>query len=73
MHNKELLNLCTLPSIISIIKSRRVRLAAHVVRICTHIVQTIGSQIAVRLTALRNGRALLPRNLIFLASGTHFC
>jgi hypothetical protein len=28
---------------------------------------------AVRLSALRTGRALLPRNIIFSASGTHFC
>jgi hypothetical protein len=34
-----------------------------------HIVHTVGSQIAVRLSALRSGRALLPRKI----PGTHFC
>jgi hypothetical protein len=28
---------------------------------------------AVRLSALRAGRALLPRNIIYLIPGTHFC
>jgi hypothetical protein len=32
----------------------------------SHIVQTIGSQMAVRLSALRTGHALLQRNIIFL-------
>jgi hypothetical protein len=34
---------------------------------------TFGSQMAVMLPALRTGRALLPRNMIFSASGTRFC
>jgi hypothetical protein len=32
----------------------------------SHIVYTFGSQMAVRLSALSTGRALLPRNAIFL-------
>jgi hypothetical protein len=32
----------------------------------SHIVYTIGSQMAVRLSALRTGHVLLPRNIIWL-------
>jgi hypothetical protein len=32
----------------------------------SHIVQTISSPMAARLSALRTVRALLPRNIIFL-------
>jgi hypothetical protein len=35
----------------------------------SHIFQTIGSQMAVRLSALRAGRFLPPRKI----PGTHFC
>jgi hypothetical protein len=35
----------------------------------SHIFYTIGSQMAVRLSALRTGRPLPPREI----SGTHFC
>jgi hypothetical protein len=35
----------------------------------SHIFQTIGSQIAVRLSDLRTGRPLTPRKI----PGTHFC
>jgi hypothetical protein len=34
--------------------------------------KTIGSQMAARLPALRDGRALLPRNIFYLY-GIHFC
>jgi hypothetical protein len=37
-----------------------------------NIVWTIVSQMEARLSILRTGRSLLPRN-IFFASGTHFC
>jgi hypothetical protein len=36
-------------------------------------VKTIGSQMVARLSALRTGRTLLPRNIIIFVSGTHFC
>jgi hypothetical protein len=32
----------------------------------SHIVYTIGSQMAVKLSALRTGRSLLPRNILLL-------
>jgi hypothetical protein len=31
-----------------------------------HCLETVGSQMETRLSALRTGRALLPRNIIFL-------
>jgi hypothetical protein len=39
----------------------------------SHFVYTVGSQMAVMLSALRTGSALLPQNVIFSASGTPWC
>jgi hypothetical protein len=39
----------------------------------SHILQTVGSQMAVRLAASRPGRALFPRNFFISAFSNHLC